>query len=252
MGLKKHPRSGLYLLLTALGIFLIWYALALILDVSFLPRPGVVIRNIGEDFFSRKVYLHILASLWRIALALVISLVLGLSLGYCMGYYGKCERLLSPFIYLTYPVPKIALLPLVMMLFGMGEAAKITMLVIIIVFQIIVSARDATVAINPETYDSLRVLGANDLTIFGRVILPATLPAVFSAVRVSLGTALSILFFTETYGAKYGLGYYILDSWTRVNYADMFSGIVLLAIMGLLLFVAMDWLSARCCRWMQN
>jgi NitT/TauT family transport system permease protein len=84
---------------------------------------------------------------------------------------------------------------------------------------------------------------------FRNVIIPASLPGILTALRISLGTALSVLFFTETFGTEFGLGYFIMDAWMRVNYIDMFSGILVLSIMGLLLFVLLDIIERVCCRW---
>lgn len=230
-------------------LLIVWYLFAVTVKVPFLPSPIAVLQNICLHFISDGMYLHLLASLGRIAAGIGISLLLGLSLGLSMGYFSRFDALLSPMVYLLYPIPKIALLPLVMLICGLGEAAKVTMIVLIVLFQVIVSSRDAAKAIPRETYACLKVLGASHRTMFRRIVVPATLPAIFSSLRVSMGTALSVLFFTETFGARYGMGYYIMNAWTRVNYVDMFTGIVLLAIMGYALFALIDGLSVRCCRW---
>lgn len=231
-------------------LLLLWYLLAATLRIPFLPSPVAVLENLCVNFVADGMYLHLLASLGRIAAGIGISLLIGLTLGLSMGYFSRFDAFMSPMVYLLYPIPKIALLPLVMLICGMGEVAKVTMIVLIVMFQVIVASRDAAKAIPQETYACLKVLGASHWTMFRRIVIPATLPALFSSLRVSMGTALSVLFFTETFGARYGMGYYIMNAWTRVNYVDMFTGIVLLGMMGYALFAVIDGLSIRCCRWL--
>ena len=248
--IRRYPRS-FYTAYALIVILLLWYLAAAIAKLPFLPSPVVVLANVWQ-IFADTLWLHALASLYRIALGIGISLILGLLIGLSMGYYDRWDKLFSPIVYLLYPIPKIALLPLVMLLCGMGEVAKVTMIVLIVVFQVIVASRDGARAIRPETFYGLRVLGASDAAIFRRVVFPATLPAIFSSLRVSMGTALSVLFFTETFGTRYGMGYFIMNSWTRVNYVDMFSGIVVLAVLGYFLFFLVDACARRCCRWQQG
>ena len=146
-------------------------------------------------------------------------------------------------------LPKIALLPVVMLLFGVGEWSKLILVFLIIVFQVVVAVRDAVAAIPSETYAPLRVLGASFAQIVRHIIVPASLPKFITAVRVAMATAISVLFFTETFGTQYGIGYYIMDAWLRVNYLDMYAGIVVLSAMGLLLFILLDWTERRMCAW---
>ncbi len=231
-----------------IAILVVWQLLAMALRIPFIPTPIAVLVNIYHIFFA-KIALHLLMSLTRIAAGLAASVVIGVPLGLCMGWFPAWNKRLSPLVYFTYPVPKIALLPLVMLIFGLGELSKIFMILMIVVFQIIVSMRDAVAGIPKETFYAMTSLGARRRDVFRTVVFPASLPALLSSVRVSLGTALSVLFFTETFGTQYGLGYFIMDSWMRVNYVDMFSGILILSVLGLLLFGLVDLLERMLCRW---
>ncbi len=230
------------------AILVAWQLLAMALRIPFIPTPIEVLVNIYRIFFS-KLALHMLVSLGRIVAGLALSILIGVPIGLLMGWSVSWNKRLSPLVYLTYPVPKIALLPLVMLIFGLGELSKIFMILMIVVFQIIVSMRDAVSDIPKEAFYSMTSLGARRRETFCMVVFPASMPALLSSVRVSLGTALSVLFFTETFGTRYGLGYFIMDAWMRVNYADMFSGILILSALGLLLFGLVDMLERRLCRW---
>jgi len=229
-------------------VIIVWQAVAMLLKIPIIPTPVAVFDDILQIFQSRM-EIHLLYSLGRIIAGIAISILLGVSLGLLMGYFAKVDKVLSPLVYFTYPVPKIALLPIVMLLFGLGEASKLIMIVLIIVFQIIITARDAVKNIPQEIFRSLQSLGAGRRQIFNEIIIPASLPEVITATRLALGTAVSILFFTETFGTEYGMGYFIMDAWMRVNYLDMYAGIVMLSILGFCLFSALDIAEKYLCSW---
>lgn len=220
-------------------VILIWWALALVIRLPIIPSPFAVFANIVEIFHS-KLEIHVFYSLGRILGGIVLSILIGVPLGFLMGYFPKADRLLSPLAYFTYPVPKLALLPIVMLLFGLGEVSKLIMIVLIIVFQIIITSRDAVKSIPQEIFRSLQSLGASKRQMLTEIIIPASLSEVLTATRLALGTAVSILFFTETFGTQFGMGYFIMDSWMRVNYLEMYAGIVVLSFMGFILFTVID------------
>ena len=235
----------------AFGIFLclvLWSVTAQILQMPVIPSPEQVILRLVQKF-PDTIAVHAGYSLLRIVLGLVAAVAVGYPVGVLMGYFPRVNRLLAPILYLTYPVPKIALLPVVMLLFGVGETSKMLLVFLIIVFQVVVAVRDAVAAIPPETYAPLRVLGATFAQIVRHIIVPASLPKFITAVRVAMATAISVLFFTETFGTQYGIGYYIMDAWLRVNYLDMYAGITVLSTMGLVLFILLDWAERRLCAW---
>lgn len=231
-----------------IAIIMLWYVASLIVRLPIVPSPFRVIEELFYLPFHR-LGIHVLYSVLRIVEGLAISFVLGTSLGFLMGYFPLADRILSPLVYFSYPVPKIALLPVVMLLMGLGEGAKVTMIVLIVVFQILVASRDAVREIPKEAYYSLHSLGASSLQIFMEIVWPASLARILTSMRVALGTAISVLFFTETYGTEYGLGYFIMDAWMRVNYLEMYCGILLLSIVGVLLFILVDGVQKRLVRW---
>ena len=225
-----------------------WQTAASWLQLPIIPAPGAVLVN-AVHIFLPQIAEHSVYSLWRIVAGVLLAVMAGLPLGLLMGYFPKWDRLLSPLVYLTYPIPKIALLPVVMLLFGLGELSKILMIFLIVVFQVLVSVRDSVGGIPKETYYPLYSLGAGLGDIVREILIPASLPKFLTALRVAMATAISVLFFTETFGTQFGMGYFIMDAWLRVNYLEMYSGIVVLSLMGLILFGAIDYLERRWCGW---
>lgn len=235
-------------LIGACALLVLWYLIAQAAELPILPSPERVAERLAGIFLS-DIAVHGAYSLWRIAAGLCLAILIGFPLGMIMGYFPRADRYLAPIVYLTYPIPKIALLPILMLLAGLGEMSKILMIFLIIVFQVVVAVRDGIHAIPKEIYEPLVSLGASFGEVFREILWPASLPKFLTAVRVAMATAISVLFFTETFGTQYGIGYFIMDAWLRVNYLDMYAGIIVLSGIGLLLFGLLDFVEYQTCRW---
>ncbi|MGL4572273.1 MAG: ABC transporter permease [Clostridium sp.] len=226
----------------------LWYIGAIIMNSRIMPTPDKIYMHLPK-LFEDGFYVHIVASLYRILIGLLISFIIGTLIGLLMGYSKKANRILNPLIYFTYPIPKTALLPVIMTLYGLGDGSKIAIIVLITVFQVIVSVRDAVINIDSKIYNPLISLGASKMQLFYHVTFPAILGEILTNIRLSVGTAFSVLFFAEAYGTKVGLGYFIQDAWTRINYIEMYSGIVVLSLLGLFIFIIIDLIEDLLCKW---
>ncbi|WP_097027950.1 ABC transporter permease [Clostridium peptidivorans] len=238
---------------TLYGIFIVvlfWYILHLTVSSSAIPSPYKTLLNFIEIFPS-TLSLHLLVSLARITAAILISLVFGSLIGLWIGMSKRADELITPIVYILYPLPKIAFLPILMILFGLGNTPKIVLIVIIIIFQIIVAARDGVREIPKELFYSVTSLGLNKVEIYRHLIIPAVLPKIITALRISVGVSISVLFFGENFATTYGIGYFIMNSWLMVNYVEMFSGILALSIMGFLIFKLIDMLENKLCGWIK-
>ncbi|HOV80601.1 MAG TPA: ABC transporter permease subunit, partial [Bacillota bacterium] len=123
---------------------------------------------------------------------------------------------------------------------------------VIVFFQILVTTRDAARQINKSMIDSVISLGAGELQIYRHVIYPSCLPKIMTSLRISLGTAIAVLFFSETVanrGGIGGIGYYVMEAWARLEGKEMFAGIIAMGIMGFVLYLFLDWLEKKCCTW---
>ena len=241
-------KIGYFYFPAAIFLLILWWIIANIVHLPIIPSPIAVIERLSKIFLD-TIAIHAIYSIWRIVAGIILAVVIGVPIAIFMGYYKFIDKILAPIVYLTYPIPKIALLPIFMLLAGIGELPKIIMIFLIVIFQILVSIRDSIKAIPKEMYYPLYTLGASFYDIFTKILWPAILPNFITSLRVALGTAISVLFFTETFGTKFGMGYFIMDSWLRVNYLDMYSGIIILSIMGLALFGLFDFIENYFCRW---
>ncbi|MBA1335414.1 MAG: ABC transporter, permease protein (cluster 10, nitrate/sulfonate/bicarbonate) [Firmicutes bacterium] len=237
--------------LTGIIILLFWHFLSIMVNSPVIPRPVEVAGVLSGKFVS-KLMLHILSSTRRIIIAIAAAFIVALPLGIGVGRVKVLDRVLSPVLYFFYPVPKIAFLPIILILAGLGEASKLILIGIIVFFHLVIAVRDAAAGTSDELFYILRVMGAGwEHSIF-HIIIPSILPAVFTALRISLGTAIAVLFFSETIVTNTGIGYLIMDSWVRVNYPEMYASIAGLSLMGLLLFGLLDLLEAKLCGWKQH
>ncbi len=238
------------ILLALLVLLLAWQALAILLRTSILPSPLVVAVTLWDETWHGQLPMHFLASLWRVMASLVVSILLAAPAGLVLGQSPALNRLFAPVIYLTYPIPKVVLVPLVLLFLGIGELAKIIIIFLILFFQILVLVRDQAAGLRPELIQSVRSLGAGRRALFRYVYLPASLPAILTGVRQSIGTAVAVLYVAELVATRYGLGYYIYyQGSTLLNYPAMYAGIVAMSLLGVLLYVSTDRLEKVLCPW---
>ena len=246
--MKKY--LGIILALAASAV--IWQGLSALVQKSFLPGPGAVTTAFVRLAAEGKLWRHTGASLSRIFWALFLSGIPAVILGLAAGRLPRLDNLISPFIYLLHPLPKAAFLPVIMLFFGIGEVSKVFLVGFIVFSQMLVAVRDAAKQVAGEYLDVVRSLGAGKAALLRHVIIPAGLPGFFTGFRVSLGTAVAVLFFAETFASESGLGYLIADAWTRIAYTEMYAAILALSILGLVLFVCTDLLEHILCPWQQQ
>jgi NitT/TauT family transport system permease protein len=144
----------------------------------------------------------------------------------------------------------VVLVPIVLLFFGIGDLPKIVIIFLILFFQILVLVRDQAAGLRPELLHSVRSLGAGRRALFRFVYLPASLPAILTAIRQSVGTAVAVLYVAELFATRRGLGYYIyFTGSTLFDYPKMYAGVLAMSLLGLGLYFAVDWLHHRLCAW---
>ena len=233
-----------------LALLIIWQLVSWIVDKSILPSPWVVLQVFFSELFGGKMLKHALASLWRVIASMMLSVILAAPAGLVLGQSRRLNRLFAPIIYLLYPIPKVVLVPVILLFLGIGDLAKIIIIFLILFFQILVLVRDQASALPTELLQSVRSLGAGRRALFRFVYLPASLPAILTALRQSVGTAVAVLYVTETFATQTGLGYYIyFNASSLFNYPAMYAGVIAMSLLGLGLYFSVDWLEHRLCQW---
>ena len=238
------------ILFAAIGMILIWQITSMLVNRSILPAPITVLEVLFVEV-SGDLPGHFIASLWRVTASMLLSVILAAPAGLLIGQSKRLNRIFSPIIYLVYPVPKVVFVPIILLFLGVGDAAKIFLIFIILFFQIIVLVRDQAATITPQLIQSIRSLGAGRRALFRFVYLPASLPAILTALRQSVGTAVAVLYIVELFATQKGLGYYIYyNGSTLLNYPAMYAGVVAMSILGLGLYFSVDWLEKWLCPWL--
>ena len=236
-------------LFASLGILVIWQAAAMLVDLPILPTPVIV----AEIFFrelSGELPVHFAASLWRVVAGMLLSVATAVPAGLAIGGSTRLNRIFSPVIYLLYPIPKVVFVPIVLLFLGIGDVAKIVVIFLILFFQIVVLVRDQAAGLAPQLLQSLRSLGAGRRALFRFVYLPASLPAILTALRQSIGTAVAVLYIAELFATRRGLGYYIYyNGSTLLDYPAMYAGVLAMSLLGLGLYFTVDWMEKRLCPW---
>lgn len=213
-----------------------------------LPGPLEAFGALVDNW--RDINRDLLASSVRLILGLAISLVTAAPLGLLIGSQRYMNSLLTPLIYTIYPIPKVVFWPVLLILFTIGESSKISFIVLMIFFQILLSARDAAQHVPKSYIVSALAAGAKRAQLFWHVILPASLPEIFTSLRISLGIGIAALYITETtIMPTFGLAKTIQQSATYFAYAHAFAGIMALAFLGLLLYIAIEIIERFVCRW---
>ncbi|MCW7753265.1 ABC transporter permease [Desulfobotulus sp. H1] len=233
----KASRSGILdPLLGLITLLLFWQLAALAMGKPILPGPATVLPLFFQNLFG-DLGLHFLASAARVILAIVMAVCTAAPLGLILGQAPRINALFSPVITILYPVPKIVFLPVIYVLMGISDISKIFLISLILFFQILVVVRDEAASLTPELIASVRSLGAGRRALFRFVYLPATLPAILTALRVSVGTAVAVLFIAEQALTQWGLGYYIVvETYQILLYPEMYTGILAMGLMGSLLY----------------
>lgn len=245
----RHPllRKVLGYVGALLVLFVVWAGLAALVNSPALPGPVVALQTFVAQW--SEIWPEILVSFWRVLAAMTIGTILAVPLGLLLGRSPKADAVAAPIVFLTYPIPKVVFLPVLLVLLGLGNAPKIALIALIIFFQILVTARDAAKAVPEPSVLSVRSLGANRLDIYRHVIVPAALPDIFTALRIGTGTAIAVLFLAESFAGSSGIGWYIVDAWGSIDYPAMFAGIIGMALLGVVLYEALDAVEGWATRW---
>jgi NitT/TauT family transport system permease protein len=229
----------------------LWQAAAWLIDRPILPGPGIVLPVFASELVSGSLGRHFLVSALRVMISMALALVLAVPAGLALGQSARLNQIFAPLLYIAYPIPKVVLLPVFLLVLGIGDMSKVALIASILFFQILVVVRDVASAIRPELVFSVRSLGAGRLALLRFVYVPATVPAMLTSLRLSIGIAVSVLFLAESFATTEGLGYQIMvESWSRVAYPEMYAGVLAMSLLGLALYYLTDALERRLAPWL--
>jgi len=196
--------------------------------------PDALIKGDGDGAIKLVTEGHLWVSLYRIFAGFFLGAIPGIVLGVVMGMSRSMRVALDPVISAVYVLPKIASLPLVMLIFGIGETSKIVIVGISSFFLVLINTTVGVRDIEPIFFEAAKNYGANRRQLFWHVIIPGAMPVIFAGLRLSLGTALIVIIAAEFVAAQYGLGYLVWFSWQTLLTENMFAGLIVIMILGAL------------------
>ena len=215
-------------------LLLLWQLLAVrgVLNPLFFPPPSDVLQTWWRLVRHGGLGDHIGISLVRLALGFVLGAAPGVALGMAMGLWRPVRAALLPTVTALYPIPRIAILPLVLVVFGIGESGKLFMVAFSVFFLMLLETMAGVQRIEPVMLDVARSLRAGRWQQYRSVALPGALPAVFTGVRLALGFALIVIVGTEFLAANRGVGALIWRAYQVLDIETMYAGLVTIALLG--------------------
>jgi len=238
-------------ILSPIALLLVWEVTGRfkMMDLRYFPMPSVIAVSFWDLLFGGYLWPDFKASIIRIFLGFLLGSVPGLVLGVAMGLWRPLRFAINPIIYATYPIPKIAILPLVILLFGLGEMSKVFVVAIGAFYLVLLNTMTGVVCIDRIYFDVCKNLRTNRRDLYLRVVLPAALPAMMTGLKLALGVSLLLIVAAEMLGANHGVGHMIWDSWQTFTVPRMYVGLIIISALGYILSVVADHIEREILPW---
>lgn len=228
--------------LTPLVLLGLWEAAARtgLIDARFFPAPSSIVHTFGALIASGELWTNLLASLRRLALGMVVGGVPALFLGLAMGISKPLRAAIDPLISATYPIPKSAILPLVLLIFGLGEMSKVVMVALGAFYPILINTVMGVANIEKIYLDVGHNFRANRWQVFRTIALPGALPSIMAGVKLAMGMGLILIAISEMVAASDGIGYMIWNAWQVLTVDTMYVGLLVIALLGFIFSAILD------------
>jgi ABC-type nitrate/sulfonate/bicarbonate transport system permease component len=248
----KTTERLLYLI-SPIALLLVWQVLLMLGfgDRRFVPAPTDVAVRFVQLTMSGELVTHTLVTLWRVFAGFIVGAVPAIAIGLLMAMFRPVRIFFDPLIAAIMPIPKVALMPLLLLAFGFGDGSKIALVAIAVFFPVIVNTYAGAANIDKIYWDVARNYGASTWIMFTRIVFFGALPLIFAGLRISLAVAFVVLVAAEFVASKTGIGYLIWNSWELLQVDYMFVGIVVIGILGLITSAALQEIERKCIPWKQ-
>lgn len=220
-----------------------------VLNPAYFPPASQVAAALMDGLAAGELLPHVGATVGRLVLAFLLAALPGLVVGVCMGLSDTVRRVLDPYVALLYPIPKVALLPLMLILFGVGERAFVVTGAFTAFFQVMVNTMDGIRQVDPSLVEVGRNYGASGFRLFRKVVFPAAMPSILTGLRLGLGLTLVTVVAVEFAIAKSGLGHVVWSSWQTLTTPRMYAAFMVVGSLGLLLTRGLKRLQDRLLAW---
>ena len=219
------------------------------IDTRFFPAPSAIFAQAREMIVSGELWLHFSISLQRIIVGYLIGAVPGVLIGLAMGLYSPIRALIQPIVDATFPIPKIAVLPLFIMVFGLGEQSKYAIIATAVIYLVLINTVSGVRNIDKIYLDVGKNYGASRWMMFVDVALPGALPLIVAGLKLGMGVALLVIVSAEFVGAQRGIGYLIWTSWQVFQVEKMYVGLLVIALLGFGTAILLNYLERALIPW---
>jgi NitT/TauT family transport system permease protein len=254
MAARFIDRDKLISILTPIILLGLWElgARAGLVDTRFFSSPALIARRFMVLSASGEIWLNIGVSLRRLGIGFLVGGVPAIVLGIAMGLSRSVRAAIDPLIAATYPLPKSAIFPLILLIFGLGESSKIVMVALGVFYPLIINTMAGVLQIDRIYLDVGKNFGATRGQMFYTVALPGALPSIFAGIKLGVGMGLVLIAISEMIGADSGLGYMIWNAWQTLSVETMYVGLVVIAIIGYVLSLFLDEVEKWLLPWMRE
>jgi ABC-type nitrate/sulfonate/bicarbonate transport system permease component len=249
MSTKLQER--LLYLISPIGLLLVWELLirAGFGDRRFIPPPSDIAVRFWQLTLNGELAMHTAATLWRVLAGFVIGAVPAVAIGLLMAMFRPVRIFFDPLVAALMPIPKVALMPLLLLAFGFGDASKIALVATAVFFPVVVNTYAGAANIERIYWDVAKNYGASTYVMFTRVVFFGALPLIFAGLRIALAVSFVVLVAAEFVASKTGLGYLIWNSWELLQVDYMFVGIIVIGILGLITAVLFQEIERKLIPW---
>jgi len=250
-GLSTKAKERLLYLISPIGLLLLWQVLLMagIGDRRFIPTPSDIAYRYWEMVVSGELAQHTIVTLYRVFSGFFIGSIPGIVVGLLMAMFRPVRIFVDPLIAALFPIPKIALMPLLLLAFGFGDASKIAVVAIAVFFPVIINTYSGAANIEKIYWDVARNYGASQSVMFRRVVFFGALPMIFAGLRIAVAVSFIVLVAAEFVATKVGIGYLIWNSWELLQVDVMFVGIVTVGVLGLIATVLLQEIERKVIPW---
>lgn len=214
-----------------------------------LPRPSDVLRTFIELYETGGLWKHLVPSLTRLAVGAALGAIAGIAIGVLIGLFTYVRAGLVPLVAAIFPIPKIALLPLFVIWFGIDEGSKYALIAFGTFTPTVVATYGAVDNVDRTLIRMGQSFNLGWWSIVRKIVLPGAMPGILSGLRVSLAIAIILLVAAEMLGAQYGIGAYILEAGSLYDLNRLFAGVAILSVLGVLVNAAVSQIERRLLRW---
>lgn len=247
---RKKSKTWLTIF-SPLCLLLIWQFLSQsgLIDERFFPPPTAIVSTFIELLTKGELFHHISISLFRIFAGFLLGVIPGVILGLCMGLYAPIRHFVSPVIMALMPIPTLALLPIILILFGIGETSKIVTIAGSVFFPVVINTVAGVVSIDSVYLDVAKNYGASRKDFFLKIALPGALPVMIEGIQMGQAIALLTIVAAEMMGARSGIGYLIWTSYSAFLLKEMFVGLILISFFGYIFSLLLRGLQRKLLPW---